>query len=173
MGKLLSILLIMAVLWCLCACGGNTPEIQPSQTAATNAKPPKNEDSPVSGYGVVFQGISLVPGGSFAVEKLPQPQYSYTQGNDMFYNYTDLEVTAYNDGKVTVIRSVIVISPNFKTAEGLALGDDLEQVKVLYGSNYTQNGEEWLFYKGNTILAILTQDGFVAGIEYRLTEDNA
>ncbi|MBO5891624.1 MAG: hypothetical protein J6Q30_02790 [Oscillospiraceae bacterium] len=171
MTKLLSVLLAMAVLLGLSACGNNaSPAAQSTET--------NNVQTSVPGYGFVFQGVILIPGDAFAADKLSEPQYIYTQtnsvlgGKDTFYNYTDIEVVVYDDGKTAVIRSVMVLSPNLKTSEGMALGDPLEHVTKLYGNSYTQIGDEWLFTKEKTVLAILTQDGFVAGIEYRLTENN-
>lgn len=171
MTKLLRVMLAMGILLGLCACANNAP---PNEPATQNSEINGEQDS-LPGYGFVFQGVELVPGEPFAAEDFPKPQYSYTKTNsvlggyDTFYNYVDVEITVHDDGKSTVICSVIVISPNIKTAEGLALGDSLEQVTKLYGDINTKDGDIWLFSKGRTALAVLTQDGFVAGIEYRFT----
>lgn len=133
----------------------------------------EQESSSDEGYGITFKGVALVPGSQFDADKLPQPQYSYTQSGNSFYNYADLEVVVSHAGDAAVIQRVTVISLNLKTSEGLAIGDPLEQVKKLYGDHYTQCGDEWLFCKGNTTLVILTQDGLVAGMECRFTKENA
>ena len=175
MTKILSVFLAAAMLLCLCACEKDDQEIQPNNTT-TQSTPATDhtEQSPVAGYSFAYKGVELMPGGGFSEEKLPQPQYSYTapncalDGNDTIYNYTDIEVAVYYDGKTSVVQSVYIINPNLVTPEGLALGDDLTKVTKLYGDTYTVNGAEWQFVKGNMILAILTQDDFVASIEYRL-----
>ena len=171
MTKLLCVMLAMGILLGLCACANNAP---PNEPATQNSEINGEQDS-LPGYGFVFQGVELVPGEPFAAEDFPEPQYSYTQTNsvlggyDTFYNYVDVEITVHDDGKSAVIRRVIVISPDLKTPEGLSLGDSLEQVTKLYGDINTKDGDIWLFSKGKTALAVLTQDGFVAGIEYRFT----
>lgn len=170
--RLLRAFLVIAVLLGLCACGSIASENQYPST-----QKPSSDDGQV-GYGFVFLGVELVPGDAFAADDFPQPRYVYTQtnnalgGKDTFYNYTDIEITVYDDGKTTVIRRIVVIDPNLKTPEGLALGDALEQATKLYGNNYTQDQDVWLFHKGDTVIAVVTQDGYVAGIEYRFAENN-
>ena len=174
MRKLLSVLLAIAILLGFSACGNGGSENQPLQTTQ-NALSGDAQNSAAC-YGFVFQSVKLIPGDNLAAEKLPQPHYTYTKPNDVpgsmdiFYNYKDIEVIVYDNGEASVIRSVVVISPALKTPEGLALGDPLERVVRLYGNNYRHDGDIWLFSSGKTALAVLTQDGFVAGIEYRLTD---
>ena len=174
MRKILSIFFALLMLLSLCACGEDTPlQTQPDETIPSTA-PSTLEQIVGDGYGFVFKGVTLTPGAEFSGEGLPEPQYFYTEpncaleGDDTIYNYSDIEVAVYNDGKKSVIQSVYIINPNLTTPEGLALGDDLTKVTKLYGETYQVNGAEWLFAKGNMVLAILTQDDFVASIEYRL-----
>lgn len=173
MRKLLSVLAVVAILLVLSACGNTGQENQPNQTVQSTQT--NDIQTSAAGYGFAFQSVILIPGSDFTAEKLPEPQYTYTRdnsvlgGKDTFHNYTGIEVTVHDDGIKTVIHRIVVISPDLKTPEGLALGDPLEQVTKLYGDNYVQDGDLWLFSKGDTVLAVLTQDGFVAGIEYCLT----
>jgi hypothetical protein len=57
------------------------------------------------------------------------------------------------------------------TTEGLYVGDDLAQVEALYGTDYTENGPELIFTKGNTELRLLMEDGMVSSIEYRMVTE--
>lgn len=175
MKKILSIFLAALMLLSLCACGEDAPkQTEPNGTTQSTAPSTSEQVVVGDGYGFVFKGVMLTPGAEFSGEGLPEPQYFYTQpncaleGDDTIYNYADIEVAVYNDGKKSVIQSVYIINPNLTTPEGLALGDDLTKVTKLYGDTYQTNGAEWQFIKGNMILAILTQDDFVASIEYRL-----
>lgn len=173
MRTLLCVLSVITILLVLSACGNDNRGNQPNQTIQSTQT--NDIQTSATDYGFVFRSVILIPGSDFVAEKFPEPQYTYTRdnsvlgGKDTFLNYTDIEVTVHDDGIKTVIHRIVVISPDLKTPEGLALGDPLEQVTKLYGDNYVQDGDLWLFSKGETMLAVLTQDGFVAGIEYGLT----
>lgn len=163
MKKIAILLLAVLMLMSLCACGADSaPEDTTPQT------------KPLEGYAFVYKGVELMPGAEFDAAALPEPEYTYTapncafDGNDTVYNYVDIEVAVYDDGKTAVIQSVYIINPNLTTPEGLALDDDLAKVKQIYGEDYTVEGAEWQFAKGKMILGILTQDNFVASMEYRL-----
>lgn len=162
--KKIAILLLAALLLVgLCACG-NDPA--PADTTP--------QTQPPEGYAFIYKGVKLMPGATFDAAALPDPEYTYTapncalDGNDTVYNYVDIEVAVYDDGKSAVIQSVYIINPNLTTPEGLALGDELNKVKEIYGKEYTVEGHQWQFAKGNTIFGVLTQDNFVASMEYRL-----
>lgn len=163
MKKIASILLAVVMLISLCACG--------TDSGAGDTTP---QTKPLEGYAFVYKGVELMPGAEFDAKALPDPEYIYTapncafDGNDTVYNYVDIEVAVYDDGKKAVIQSVYIINPNLTTPEGLALGDDLAKVKKLYGEEYTVEGAQWQFKKGNMYFGVLTQDDFVASMEYRL-----
>ena len=163
MKKIAIILLAAFMLVGLCACGADN---QPADTAPITQK--------LEGYSFIYKSVELMPGAEFDAAALPEPEYTYTapncalDGNDTVYNYVDIEVAVYDDGEKAVIQSVYIINPNLTTPEGLALGDDLSKVKSLYGEDYTVEGAQWQFKKGNMYLGVLTQDDFVASMEYRL-----
>jgi len=172
------LLLILAACLLLALWGCGKEEETKNPTGTSGVETPSDQaptQRPIkTGYVLVYKGAELTPGVQFQGNALPEPEYTYTapncalEGNDVVYNYVDIEVAVYSDGKSDIIQSIYIIDPNLKTPEGLALGDDLTKVKELYGSDYTQNAAEWQFAKGDMILAILTQDDFVASIEYRL-----
>ena len=169
MKKLIVLAMAALLLVSLCACGAAEEEL-------SNSTPVQNvtQNAEGKGYAFVYKGVELIPGTQFQPDALPEPEYEYTapncalEGNDVVYNYVDIEVAVYSDGKTDTIQSVYIINPNLTTPEGLALGDDLTKVTQLYGDSYTQNGAVWQFTKGNVVLCILIQGDFVASIEYLL-----
>ena len=176
MKKLLLLILAACMLLSLWGCGKDEDPKNTEDKGGVGApSTQETEKKPVNiGYVFTYKGAELTPGIQFQSDALPEPEYQYTApncalpGNDTVYNYVDIEVAVYSDGKSDIIQSVYIINPNLTTPEGLALGDDLAKVKQLYGENFTQNAAEWQFAKGDMILSILTQDDFVASIEYRL-----
>ena len=167
MKRLLIVLLAALMVISLAACG------EPQQGNQGGSSEP-SQAGPVVGYGFVYEGVELIPGGSFDVTALPECEYTYTtpncalDGMDTVYNYGDIEVAVYTENGSNIIQNVYIIDPNITTPEGLALGSDISEITKLYGSEYTANGNEWHFAKGNMILAILTQDEYVVSIEYRI-----
>lgn len=147
------------------AAPGNSDPTQPDSGTA-----PQSEEK----FGFAVSDTVIVPGTAFDAEKLPAANFVYTipscaiEGNDDVYSYNSFEVTAYNDGSGPVVYSIYITDPNQPTTEGLYMGDDLARVTQLYGTEYTQSGTELSFQKGNTLLILIMQDGYVTSMEYRL-----
>lgn len=131
-------------------------------------------DGTTEGFGFVYENETLIPGNSFSKEKLPEPESVYTvpscamEGTDNVYNYTVLEVTAFQDGAGERIYSIYLLDANTPTPEGLYLGDNLSRAIELYGMEYQQDGAQVTYQKGNTLLVLILQEENVTSIEYRL-----
>lgn len=184
MKKWIALLISVVLLLSLAACGSKLEDNGPQEiTVGTKAPIPETTGAAAAGettgtaedvYSYVFEDVELIPGAAFDVSELPEAESVYTvpscalEGTDNVYSYGTLEVTAFNDGKGEFIYSVYLLDPNLTTAEGLAQGDTAAKVTELYGEEYTENGTEWIYQKGETLLCVLFQDGTVIGIEYRL-----
>lgn len=168
MKKLLAFLLAAVMLLALAACQNDTP------TTPDAPKEPDGKGNVTEGaYSFTLGGVELIPGTAFDASALPEAE-SVTQvpscanqGTDNLYNYGTVEVTAFNDGSGEVIYSVYIFDPNTPTPEGLYLGDGLEQVETLYGTDYTTDGTQLTFQKGETLLILLLENDQVISIDYR------
>ena len=195
MKKLFAIVLAMMMVLSLAACGAEEEnnadlvitrapveetEAPAAQDEATEA-PAEAEDEAapavieVEFYAFEAEGVQLVPGAAFDADALPEASSVYTvpscalEGTDNVYNYDDaFEVTAFDEGDGEFIYSVYILDPNVTTPEGLALGDSKDSVVALYGAGYQDNGNEYVYQAGDTILDIIFQGDSVASIEYRL-----
>ena len=184
MKKIFALVLALAMTLCLCACGGSgnaDAEIggggaQGGSVDMGEAKvETKEEETKDEGYfAFTFEGVELVPGKSFDASVLPEAQSVFTvpscaqQGTDNLYNYGTIEVTAYNGGDGEVVYSIFFIDANITTNEGLALGDTKDKVIELYGEDYTDNGSEFTYRKGDTLLVIIFQNDVVFSIDIRM-----
>ena len=65
-------------------------------------------------------------------------------------------------------NTIVPYTTNTPTDEGLMMGDTLDQMISIYGENYTQNGTEYAYYRGDTILIILAKDNIINSIEIRM-----
>ncbi len=169
MKKILAMLLVLLLLVSMAACNGgdSTDGTQNNGTAGTNG------DAQPEGYSYTLANVKLVPGADFKPSELPEADSVYQvpscaiEGTDNVYNYTTVEITAFDDGTGEIIYSIYIIDPNTPTDEGLYLGDALEQVNSLYGTDRTENGNELVYKKGKTMLVLIMENDTVSSIEYR------
>ena len=180
MKKLFAALLALAMVLSLAACGEDAPAAtQPN--AATNPPQPTfgtAATNPIDTktFAFTFADTQLIPGAAFDASALPEasgvmqvPSCAF-EGTDNAYNYDAFELTAYNDGSGEVIYSIYLLDPNTPTDEGLYLGDDFAQATMLYGDEYTENGTQITYTRGNTQLILILQDDVVTSIEYRMAQ---
>ena len=149
----------------------------PQDTAApeTTAAPEVTE-APVAvqdPFCFTFEGVALTPGTVYDAAALPEPISVYQvpscaiEGTDNLYDYGTVEVTAFNDGDGEIIYSVYIKDANTPTDEGLYIGDTLEQVSSIYGTDRTENGNELVYTAGKTLLVIIVENDTVTSIEFR------
>ena len=167
MKKLTAMILMLALVLAMTACGGEAAEPQ-AQVEITRAT-----EAPDQGYSLEFQGLKLVPGDAFDAAKLPEAQSVYEvpscaiEGTDNVYSYGGLEVTAFNDGSGEMIYSLYLMDASVKTDEGLAVGDAEDRITEIYGQEHQGAENEYLYTRGGTELRVLVQDGQVLSIELR------
>lgn len=187
MKKVTVIVLVLVMMLALAACN-ETPATQTpgesvaqTQGAGTTEAPAETDVSTTAGteesedaFFFTFSEVKLIPGAVFDSAAIPEasnvtevPSCAF-EGTDNAYNYEDFELTAFKDGTNEVIYSIYLLDPNTSTDEGLYLGDTLERAVEIYGSDYTENGTEIIYTRGQTQLILITQDGSVISIEYRM-----
>lgn len=191
MKRVLAILLTIALLTVLVGCDKKEqPKDTQAQTTAapavetTNAPEEETTVAPEETtaqeqvvdedvFSFTYQGVTLVPGNAFDSAALPEAESVYQvpscaiEGTDNVYSYGDIEVTAFNDGSGEVIYSVYIVDANTPTAEGLYIGDMLDQVIAVYGEDYTQENGQVTYQKGNTLLVIILDGDYVASVDFR------
>ena len=149
----------------------NAPEEETTVVPEETTAPEQVVDEDV--FSFTYQGVTLVPGNAFDSAALPEAESVYQvpscaiEGTDNVYSYGDIEVTAFNDGNGEVIYSVYIVDANTPTAEGLYIGDTLDQVIAVYGEDYTQENGQVTYQKGNTLLVIILDGDYVASIDFR------
>lgn len=196
MKKMFAILLALTMLLSLSACeSGEQPQettqpapvettSAPGETAAPETEGPAASEEgeldggadigvePDSPFVFTFNGVPLTPGTVYDAAALPEPSSVYQvpscaiEGTDNVYSFDTVEITAFHDGTQEIIYAIAIFDPNVCTDEGLYLGDDAARVVELYGENYTENGTAMVYTRGNTMLTIILQGGFVADMEF-------
>ena len=187
MKKIIAIMLSILMLLALTACG--EPAEQPNTTTnaaenttantADDTTPPEdttaaqNTDGQETGFVFTFEGVELTPGQAFDAAALPEANSVYQvpscaiEGTDNVYNYGTIEVTAFDDGNGEVIYSVYIMDANTPTNEGLYIGDTLDHIVAAYGEDYTREGNQITYQKGDTLLIIILGGEYVQSIDFR------
>jgi hypothetical protein len=175
MKKLIPLLLVILL---LTACGtapqGN-PDLQITRGTEPNGTEEVTTTTTESTQEDVFffmaGDVTVIPGAPFDATKVPHDDVYEVpscagEGTDKVYINADYEITAFHDGKSEITYSVLFITPEVKTAEGLSLGDDAAKAATLYGQ-YEENGNAWVFTRGNTQLWVISENDVVTSIELR------
>ena len=182
MKKMIAVLLSLLMLLSLTACG--EPADQPATTVAdTTANVAEDTTAPADttaateaqepGFVFTFEGVDLTPGQAFDAAALPEANSVFQvpscaiEGTDNVYNYGTIEVTAFDDGTGEVIYSVYIMDANTPTNEGLYIGDKLEHIVAAYGEDYTREGDQITYQKGDTLLIIILSGEYVQSIDFR------
>lgn len=121
-----------------------------------------------------YDGVIFVPGEIVDHSALPKyadvaevPSCAFG-GNDNVYNFKVFELTTHVDGDEECIYSIYFLDPNLSTTEGLRLGDTVYDMKSLYGEDYKEGENVYVYKRGETSLNMVTKNDVVVSIEYRL-----
>lgn len=185
MKKLLAFVLAALMLLSLVGCekpGPTDDTVNTTAAAVDEVTDPKDDTTtapqtdpqvPEDVFSFTFEGVELIPGQIFDASVLPEPASLYQvpscaiDGTDNVYNYGTIEVTAFNDGTQEIIYSVYIIDANTPTAEGLYIGDTLDMVVSAYGEDYTKEGNQVTYQKGDTLLIVILDGDYVRSIDFR------
>ena len=192
MKRMIAVLLSLLMLFALTACGEPADKtVTPTGTVADNTAAADDttaaaEDTTAAaedttagsdelepGFAFTFEGVELTPGQAFDAAALPEANSVYQvpscaiEGTDNVYNYGTIEVTAFDDGNGEVIYSVYIMDANTPTNEGLYIGDTLDHIVAAYGEDYTREGNQITYQKGDTLLIIILGGEYVQSIDFR------
>jgi len=174
MKKLIPMLLALMLLAGLTACGGAPNTDSPKTTDPVKTQEEVTEPQTEGKvYSFTLADFQLIPGADFDPADLPEAESVFEvpscaiEGTDDLYDYGTVEVTAFNDGNKEIIYSVYIKDANTPTDEGLYIGDTLEQVDTIYGTDREENGNELVYAAGKTLLVIIVENDTVTSIEYR------
>lgn len=175
MKKLIPLLLVVLL---LTACG-TAPQGNPDLQITRGTEPQGTEEVTTTAtestqeevFSFVIGDVTVIPGTPFDAAKVPHDDVYEVpscagEGTDKVYMTESYEITAFNDGKSEITYCVTFITPDAKTPEGLCQGDDLAKAATLYGQ-YQQNGDAWIFTRGNTQLWVIGENDVITAIELR------
>ncbi len=90
--------------------------------------------------------------------------------SDITYFYDDIEVEAYGDNNKLIVYSILFISDNIKTNEGIGLYDTISDAINVYGNDYVKDGNRYVYNRNNTSIIMIVQNDIIESIEYRIKD---
>lgn len=170
--KGLVLLMAMTMAFAFTACGGdnNTSSGDSDVNNSTQA-----DVQTESGYEFTVSGTKVamnVPAADI-LSALGTPQDKYEaescafQGMDRTYTYPGYTLDTYENDGVETTLYVTFKDDTVSTTEGLAIGENIDKAKELYGEGGTDNGSSIIYTKGESTLTIFYDaEGVISEIQY-------
>ena len=152
------------------------PSVQDRQQATAPA--PATDDTSTMPQGYLFeaygQAIYVCAEATPIIANLPEPKDIFEapscafDGIDITYFYPGFELTTYPENGEEHVLSVVFTDDSVTTPEGVYLGGTLENIKKAYGEDFTQNGGQLAYSKGQGSLVFSFENDVIAGIVYMM-----
>ncbi len=173
--KSLVLLTAMTMAFALTACGGS------DKAADGTTAAPAAQEGTQTGSGYSFKSGSTtiamnVPAADI-LSALGEPSDKYEaescafQGMDRTYTYPGYTVDTYENNGVETILHVTFQDDTVSTPEGLAIGQNVDKAKELYGDAGEDNGSSITYTKDGTKLIVFYENGTISQIQYEAITD--
>lgn len=129
-------------------------------------------------YSLKVAGKDIVLNEVYDEEKLGKAESCFEvpscafEGMDKLYSYENYQIQTYQDGNEDKIFSIDLLNENIQTTEGIKIGSTLEEMKKVYGENYTQNDTEYTYTLGKTTINFIVEDEKIATVNYTYVMNN-
>lgn len=168
----------------LTACGGSeekviSGEVNNVVTESTQEESAQAEEvqADVNGYVFVSEGVSIeIDGEAQAyVDGMSEPVSIYESPScafgdlDKIHTYNGFEMDTYSLEGVDYVSAIIFLDDSVTTAEGIAIGATVEDVKAAYGEPTSEESTILTYEKDEMKLCFLIKDNSVVSVEYRTT----
>jgi len=180
MKKIISLLLTMAMIFCLAACGQDSqvPEEHAAPTQATQPTPTQAATQPQEEvrevYSFTYNGVEIAMHAPAAdiVAALGEPK-SYTEeascafdGMDKTYYYGPFYMQTYPMDGVDYIYCLWLVDDTVTTAEGLYIGCDQALAESVCGAESFNGTNAYVVAKGESTLTVILDGAAVYSIQY-------
>lgn len=175
MKKWISLMLALAMLLCLTACGEsgeqNTAQTQGETAGTTEAVENAQREE---GFVFTYNGLEIpmdVPAGDI-LAALGEPK-SYSEqascafeGLDKTYYFGSFYLQTYPAGEEDYVYCVWLVDDSVTTAEGIYIGATQQEVEDAYGAENYNGTNAYIVTKGNSTLTVILSGGTVSSIQY-------
>lgn len=172
--RIISILLSLAALVSLAACGGDPAE----NVSGPGGDPAGSTGSSAPAKGAAFtfsaNGTQITMNENMAdvLAALGEPQSYFEaascafEGLDKTYTYAGFVITTYPDGDRDLINSIRLTDDSAATQEGIYVGCTSDQIQAVYGDAQDDHVGALSYTNGDTTLNFILENDVVVSIEY-------
>lgn len=123
-------------------------------------------------YNLTINGVDVTPGNPFLKDELGK-ENSYSEipscafdGVDKTYTYDHYEIIVSNVSNEDVIYSVYFLDDEVATEEGIKIADEKSKMIDIYGNDFENVGNEYIYSDGNVDLSFILENDVIVSIEY-------
>ena len=137
---------------------GNLSDVEKTQKRETAAS-----------YTLKVDNKEIKLGETFSIEKCGKElQYSEVascafDGLDKTYTYENYEIKTGEKDKIT---SIYFKDEGISTTEGVKITDTYDKMVQVYTNNFQNEGNKYIYTKGNTQIEFIVENDIIIGIEY-------
>ncbi|MBQ7429332.1 MAG: hypothetical protein IJV29_06655 [Butyrivibrio sp.] len=88
------------------------------------------------------------------------------EGLDKVYTYDHFEIDTYPEGNVDKISTIILLDDLTTTKEGVYVGQSKADMESAYGTDYENNGNSYIYTKGDMRLEFVLEGETIISISY-------
>lgn len=184
MKKLIALMLALAMVCTLAACGGDSAqptEAITSISAATEAPAQETEAPAETGdvYAFSYKGTRITMNEDTApiLEALGESK-NYTEeescafeGLHKTYYYGSFYLQTYPDGETDRVYTLWLADDSVSTEEGIYIGATQQQVEDAYGAENYNGMNAFVMTSGDSTLTVSIENGTVSSIQYTAITD--
>lgn len=182
-------LLLVTLLW---GCGNSTKTIEGevavnvngAQAEAEDASGQETDDAAVKpedtadtykGYTYTCNGVVIEMDADAAsiIEQLGEPDAYFEapscafEGIDKIYTYGSVEIDTYPMKDKDYVSSITFKDDTITTTEGIGIGDSVEKMEAVYGSDWSDEDGMAVYEKDGMKLCFIMEGDSIISIEYR------
>lgn len=170
-------ILFIAMIVLLTGCSKDEAAKQNEREGKAGALPgdtSDNNNTAAEGFAYDYNGVVIPMNVDAApiIEELGQPAEYFEaascafQGLDKIYYYNGFELGTYPKQDKDYVSYVNLLDDSVSTDQGIYLGSTMENVIAAYGEAYAEEGDSYVYRKGETKLTFILEEGVVTAITY-------
>lgn len=169
--KWIALLVMMVCVVSLAACGGDDKKAD-DQKGGNDGNASQGGST---GYTFEYKGVSIAVDSDIdaILDDIGEPSKKFEapscagQGTDFVYSYSGFQIYTSPSKDITnAIATIVIMTDEVETPEGITIGSSQEDVEAAYGTDYTESNGMLTYEKGGMKLGILIKGGVVDSIQY-------
>ncbi len=173
MKKILTLMIVFALVFSMAACGGNQTTA-PSDNGGETTQETQGQKEP--GFAFEYKGakITLHADAKPILEKLGEP-VKYTEsascafdGLDKSYYYGSFYLETYPKGQEDFVYGWWFADDSVTTEEGIYIGSTQADVEKAYGAENYNGTNAFVVTRGEGTLTVILENGIVNSIQYAI-----